>query len=73
MVDFGELQKTLFFYTFCGQPAAFPAFPTSLVCSVFGQFCVSDGIEILDAKIGSVPVRCVVASLACPASPASLP
>ena len=27
---------------------------------------MSESLEILDAKIGSVPVRCVVASLACP-------
>ena len=41
---------------------------TSLVFSVFGQCCVSKN---LSAKIGSVPVSCVVASLAFPASSAS--
>ena len=42
--------------------------PTSLVFSVFGQCCVSESLKILSAKIGSVPVSCVVASLAFPAS-----
>ena len=73
MLDFEEYKKPWFFALFCGQPAAFPAFPASLVFSVFGQFCVSESLEMLDAKIRSVPVRCLVASLACPASPASLP
>ena len=40
--------------------------------SVLRQFCVSESLEMLDAKIGCVPVRCVVASLAFPASPAKI-
>ena len=68
MVDFGKYKQILFFWTFCGQPAAFPAFPTSLEFSVLRQFCVSESLEMLDAKIGSVPVHRVVASLAFPAS-----
>ena len=67
----GNINKSWFVGLLCGQPAAFPAFPTSLVFSVLRQFCVSESLEMLDAKIGSVPVRCVVAFLAFPASPAS--
>ena len=68
MVDFGSYKKS-WFLDFL-WPAGFPA---SLVFSAFGQFCASERLEILDAKIGSVPVRRAVASLAFPASSASLP
>ena len=52
MVDFGEYKKPPWFFAlFCGQPAAFPAFPTSLVFSVFGQFCVSESLEIHARKL----------------------
>ena len=47
MVDFEKIKKTPgLFCCFCGQPAAFPAFPASLVFSLFGQFCVSESLEI---------------------------
>ena len=61
MVDFGKYQ----------QNPSFLDISTSLTFSVLRQFCVSASLEMLDAKIGSVPVCCVVASLAFPASPAS--
>ena len=51
---FWEMSKNLGFLHVFVDSRLFPAFPTSLVFSVFGQFCV------MDAKIGSVPVRCVV-------------
>ena len=64
----GNIEKPWLLHFFV---ASRPAFPTSLVFSVFGQFCVSESFEILDAKSGCVFVCCVVASLAFPASSAS--
>ena len=69
MIDVGKYRRNCGFELLCGYPAAFPATP--LVFSVFGQFCVSESLKILDAKVGCVFVCCVVASLAFPASSAS--
>ena len=44
MVYFGEYQENHVFCTCVWPAGAFPAFPTSLV------FCVSESLEILDAK-----------------------
>ena len=50
------------------KPGCIPR--TYLVFSVFGQCCESESLKILSAKIGPVPVSCVAASLAFPASSA---
>ena len=53
------------------EGGCFPAFPTTLVFSVFGQCRVCESLKILSVKIGFVLVSCVAASLAFPASSAS--
>ena len=71
MVAFRTYRKNLIFGTFLWPAGCIPSIPPHLWYFLCLVNVASEPRKILSAKIGSVPVSCVVASLVFPASSAS--